>query len=59
MPENSTLLLAWINAVLEHAKTLPSEAHRGFIEDELRKLETDFDVVLIWEGEKIVLSRAL
>ena len=58
-PENKTLLFAWINAVLEHAKTLPNEEYRLFVDEELKKLEIDFSVVLIWEGEGVVLSLAL
>jgi hypothetical protein len=55
-PEHRSLLLAWISAILEHAKSLQQGEREGFVAQELRRLENDFAVVLLWEDGKIVLS---
>lgn len=58
-PENRGLLFAWIAALLQHAKTLPTEGRDKFIQLELERLEKDFGTALVWESGKVILSMPL
>jgi len=54
-PENHGLLNIWINAIFEHASSLPADDAEVFVQRELSKLEKDFSVILVREGRDVVV----